>query len=74
MEESPLTESVRSDLLAVLSEQTRFNFRVLRAVIALNDGKKISDESIDQLVSGVGEMFGRQMRVLRAIQEHGDEH
>lgn len=74
MEELPLTESLRSDLLAVLSEQTRFNFRLLMAVMALNDGKKVPEESIDQLVSGVGEMFGRQMRVLRAIQELGDEH
>lgn len=73
-EESPLTESLSSDLLAVLSEQTRFNFRLLTAVIALNDGKKVPEESIDQMVSGVGEMFGRQMRVLRAIQGHGDEH
>jgi len=74
MEEPPLTESLRGDLLAILSEQTRFNFRLLTAVIALNDGKTVPEESIDQLVSGVGEMFGRHMRVLRAIQEPGDEH
>jgi hypothetical protein len=73
MEDPPVTDFVRSDLLALLSEQARFNFRLLTAVIALNDGKKVSDEAIDQLVSGVGEIFGRQMRMLRSIRGRGDE-
>jgi hypothetical protein len=73
MEDPPVTDLVRSDLLALLSEQARFNFRLLTAVIALNDGKKVSDEAIDQLVSGVGEIFGRQMRMLRSIRGPGDE-
>jgi UDP:flavonoid glycosyltransferase YjiC (YdhE family) len=74
MEEPPSTESLRNDLLAVLNEQTRFNFRLVTALIALNGGKKVPEEAIDQLVSGVGEMFGRQLRVLRALQERGNEH
>jgi hypothetical protein len=73
MEDPPVTDFVRSDLLALLSEQARFNFRLLTAVIALNDGKKVSDEAIDQLVSGVGEIFGRQMRMLRSSRGARDE-
>ena len=73
-EDSPIAESLRDDLLALLGEQARFNFRLLTALIAMNDGKKLSEESVDQLVSGVGEIFGRQMRVLRAFREPADEH
>jgi hypothetical protein len=70
MEDPPVTDFVRSDLLALLSEQARFNFRLL---IALNEGKRVPDEAIDQLVSGVGEIFGRQMRMLRSSRGAGDE-
>lgn len=62
-----------SPLLSVLLDQLRFNFRVLRMLVALSDGEQVSHEELAQLAEIVAAMSEAAPKLARELRGFDDE-